>query len=159
MAIRKLPVGFIPIDHFDFGEVSLYFYNCDNYIHDIKITEDPCTSYNYDIDLTHETRYFGDGSYEIVCVERKFRHTEALTIPKELFTKDKGYVWFCIVGTDAHAKDPKIDTLVVYPVSYTKIDENTVELLPKESWTLDEWNELSKENGEPLPDESLWPVE
>lgn len=134
------------------GNARLYFTNCDGDIAYIKTTDEPLTSEKYQV--TSREAKIEDDPEDSFGIKYEYKYSEMLTIPKELFTKDSGYVWIRIVAENTVDEQPEMEDLIRLPVQYEKVDENNVKISVKYGWTSEELK-----NFPDLPDVSTWPTE
>ena len=95
----------------------------------IKRVEENFVSEKYSCELLRDENWY--------ITEIKFNHSETITIPKEIFTKESGKIYFQIHGVNVHEqeqepeKEPKVHCIVSNYIFY-KVTEGKVILSDKE---------------------------
>lgn len=138
-------------DEFDIDNVTLNFSYGRHYVDvgDVQHTIDAGLSYpNFDLCFVNDEgttivvkhveenliseKYMCEPVYsdKIRLTKVTFNHSEKLTIPKELFNKDSGIIWFCIYGTNIKEYNPRYQLVNGIDIYYKK-EGNTIILSTK----------------------------
>ena len=109
--------------YYSYPNFELYFCNDDNLEVLVKRIEDEFVSEKYHA-------YYGKG-VNFLKSNIQYNHFETLTIPKELFTKDDGIIYFCIYGTNMNDDNQELDIITSRGIYYKK-DGNKIVLSDEE---------------------------
>ena len=103
----------------DIPSFEIYFENENGDKIFVKRIEENLVSYKYNYEII---------TYKWLDIRRiKFNHSEFITIPKEIFTREKGVIWFEMYGIDLKKSDTEIKWIAGTAISY-KMDSGKVML-------------------------------
>lgn len=89
--------------------------------------------------VRHSTENLASKEYNVITgykgTRRKFNHSEMVTIPKELFSKQRGLLCLCIAGIDFMETEPEYAILACVYINYT---------IEKEKVILSHWDGIRK---------------
>ena len=59
-------------------------------------------------------------------IELKFNHSESITIPREIFTKNEGVIYFTIYSQNANATNPRVQAIAGKAIFYKVIEGKVI---------------------------------
>ena len=97
---------------------DLYFIDEDDNKFFIKHIEENFVSEKYSCEVTHDEHWH--------ITEIKYNHSEKLTIPSEIFTKENGVIWFSIYSIHANDIEQAVRCITCVKIFYQVIGEKVV---------------------------------
>ena len=97
----------------DYPEFDVCFYDEYDQYFIVKHIEEPFVSEKYLAEVTRENG---------VVTDIKYNYSEMLTIPKEIFSKDKSYIWFSLKGMNYSKINYGEKTIAAILIYYKKSD-------------------------------------
>lgn len=97
---------------------DLYFTAEDGNKFFIKHIEENFVSEKYSCEVTHDENWH--------ITEIKYNHSEKLTIPSEIFTKEKGLIWFSIYSADANTVAQRVECIASVTIFYQVADGKVI---------------------------------
>ena len=102
----------------DFPSFELYFTDNEGNKFFVKRVEENFVSDKYSCDLIY------DNDWNVINVD--FNHSEAVTIPKEIFTEDVGLIYFSIYSENAKELESQTKVIAGIGIYYKVIGEQVV---------------------------------
>ena len=117
------------IETYSYPIFEVFFDNDDGDKHIIKRVEENFVSekYRWEYDLDEfdydELDY---GKFDHIEPTKKFNHSESITIPKKLFSRDSGIIWFVISGANVAEDETEFQSFAWISIYYKVTGEKVI---------------------------------
>lgn len=118
LSFRSYPIFDVYFTHFNQGKYDKYL---------VKHVEENFVSEKYRCFLTHDYIYaIYYGGYVLDIVDVQYNHSEEFTIPKEVFIKESGVIFFRVKGDNVRDNDPRMEHMAGIDIYYKIVDGRVI---------------------------------